>query len=162
MIITKIGVNAPVEAYGLDENQVPEVPTGPGQAPGQVVAWYNFSAKPGTGSNAVFAGHVTWNGAAVFYRLTSMAAGDEIQLKGQDGTSLTYNVSKVFSVDPSDPNARTVMAGTPTDTITIITCDGAYTNTGDPVFGGEYDSRLVVQADLVSVAPGAAVAAAGE
>jgi LPXTG-site transpeptidase (sortase) family protein len=159
MVIDKIGVDAPVEAFGLDSNQVPEVPTGPGQAPGQIVAWYNFSAKPGTGSNAVFAGHVTWNGAAVFYNLTSLTAGDEIKLHGRDGTLLTYKVSDVYDVDPNDPNSIQVMAGTSADTLTIITCDGTTTNVGG-TFGVEYSNRLVIRAGLESITPGAAVAAA--
>ena len=66
MIIDKLGVNAPVSAFGLDAQAVPEIPTGPDAA--SIVAWYKFTAKPGTGSNAVFAGHVTWYGAAVFYQ----------------------------------------------------------------------------------------------
>ena len=160
MVIDKIGVDAPVEAFGLDANQVPEVPTGPGQGPGQIVAWYDFSAKPGTGSNAVFAGHVTWNGAAVFYNLTSLAAGDSIKLRGQDGTLLTYKVSDAYDVDPNDPNSIQVMAGTSTDTLTIITCDGTTTQIGGQ-FGVEYSNRLVIRAALQSVTPGAAVAAAG-
>jgi LPXTG-site transpeptidase (sortase) family protein len=158
MIIDKIGVNNPVQAFGLDENAAPIVPTGPGAE--DVVAWYDFSAKPGIGSNAVFAGHVTWEGPAVFYNLTSMAAGDEIKLLGQDGTLLTYKVSEVFSVSASDPNALSVMAGTPTDMMTIITCDGTFTDTNDPVFGGEYNNRLVVRAGLETVTPGQPAAAA--
>ncbi|MDP9181038.1 MAG: class F sortase [Chloroflexota bacterium] len=158
MVIDKIGVDAPVEAFGLDSQQVPEVPTGPDAA--HVVAWYNFSAKPGTGSNAVFAGHVTWFGAAVFYSLTDLTAGDQIKLRGQDGTLLTYKISDVYDVDPNDPNSIQVMAGTSSDTLTIITCDGSFTHTGDPVFGGEYNKRLVIRAGLQQVTPGAAVAAA--
>lgn len=159
MVIDKIGVDAPVEAFGLDADQVPEVPTGPDAA--QIVAWYNFSAKPGTGSNAVFAGHVTWFGEAVFYSLTDLTAGDEVKLRGQDGTLLTYKISDVYDVDPNDPNSIQVMAGTSSDTLTIITCGGSFTNTGDPVFGGEYNERLVIRAGLQQVTPGAAVAAAG-
>jgi LPXTG-site transpeptidase (sortase) family protein len=160
MVIDKLGIDAPVETFGLDANQVPEVPTGPGQGPGQIVAWYNFSAKPGTGSNAVFAGHVTWNGAAVFSNLTSLTAGDKVKLHGQDGTLLTYKVSDVYDVDPSDPNSIQVMAGSSTDEITIITCDGTTTRVGG-TFGVEYSNRLVIRAGLESITPGAAVAAAG-
>ena len=47
MIIERIGVNAPLAAYGLDANAVPIVPTGPDAS--YVVAWYDFSAQPGTG-----------------------------------------------------------------------------------------------------------------
>jgi len=150
MVIDKLGIDAPVETFGLDNQQVPEIPTGPDAA--QVVAWYNFSAKPGTGSNAVFAGHVTWYGAAVFYRLTELGLGDEIRLKGADGMELTYKVSNVFRVLSTDPDARALMFGTQQDIMTILTCDGVFTK--DPnnhVTGGDYDHRLVIRADLESV-----------
>jgi len=149
MTIERIGVNAPVRTYGLDENQVPEVPVG--QDGRDVVAWYDFSAKPGTGSNAVFAAHVTWNGRAVFYDLAKLHAGDAITLTSADGTQVVYSVSDIFSVDPEDPDSLQVMFGTDKDVITLITCGGQFTDTNDPVFGGEYDQRLVVRGDLVSV-----------
>lgn len=159
MVIEKIGVNAPVEVFGLNSQQVPEVPTGANAA--KIVAWYNFSARPGTGSNAVFAGHVTWFGAAVFYNLTSIAPGDTIKLENDNGTELVYNVSNVFAVDANDPNATQVMYGTPKDVLTIITCDGTFTrNPNDHVAGGSYNQRLVVRADLAKVnAPAAAQSA---
>jgi len=153
MIIDKLGVNAQVDTYGLDPNAVPVVPTGPGAA--EVVAWYNFSAEPGTGSNAVFAGHVTWFGPGVFYALTSVTNGDEIRLVGPDGTELTYVVNDVFQVDAYDPESLQVMRATDEDVITIITCDGDFVDTGDPVYGGEYPYRLVVRAGLTETLPGA-------
>ena len=156
LIIDKIGVNAPVLMYGLDANAVPEVPTDDNAA--GIVAWYNFSARPGTGGNAVFAGHVTWFGAAVFYSLDTLTASDQIKLVGPDGTQLVYQVSDVFQVVASDPDSLQVMSATDEDVITIITCDGTFVDTGDPVFGGEYDNRLVVRAKRV---PDAAVAAGG-
>jgi len=159
-VIEKLKVDAPVITLGLDANAVPEVPTGPDAA--SVVVWYNFSAKPGTGSNAVFAGHVTWNGAAVFYDLTSIQKGDVIKLRGTNGKELSYTVDSVYDVDPADPNSLKVMQGTDKDALTIITCDGTFTDTGDPVFGGEYSNRLVVRAYLQGVSPaGAGAAAAG-
>jgi sortase A len=150
-VIDKLGVEAPVQTFGLDENAIPKVPTGDNAA--DVVAWYNFSAKPGTGSNAVFAGHVTWWGPAVFYNLTSLAEGDAIKLRGQDGTELTYVVSSVFSIDATDPDAVQVMWASKEDVITIITCDGTFTHDpNDHVSGGSYNNRLVVRAALQSVA----------
>ncbi len=153
MIIDKLGVNAQVDTYGLDTNAVPVVPTGPGAA--EVVAWYNFSAEPGTGSNAVFAGHVTWFGPGVFFSLTSVTNGDEIRLVGPDGTELTYVVNDVFQVDAYDPESLQVMRATDEDVITIITCDGDFVDTGDPVYVGEYPYRLVVRAGLTETLPGA-------
>lgn len=149
LVIEKIGVNAPVDTYGLDAAAVPEVPTGPGA--NQTIAWYDFSAKPGSGSNAVFAGHVTWNGQAVFFKLAEVTPGDTIKLQGTDGTELVYSVASVFSVDPTDPDAVKVMYATDRDMVTLITCGGNYSRTGDPIFGGEYDQRLIVRGELAAV-----------
>ena len=155
MVIDKLGVNAQVQTFGLDAQAVPEVPTGTNAA--QIIAWYNFSAQPGTGSNAVFAGHVTWFGPAVFYSLTSLANGDVIKLVGNDGEEIVYEVNDIFQVDATDPDSLRVMSATDEDMITIITCDGVYTDTNDPIFGGEYSHRLVVRAartDIAAVAAG--------
>jgi LPXTG-site transpeptidase (sortase) family protein len=149
MVIDKIGVNAPVDVYGLDENAAPEVPLGSDAA--EVVAWYNFSAKPGTGSNAVFAGHVTWYGRAVLYDLQTLQPGDVIKLVGADRTELTYVVSANFAVDPNDPDSLQVMQPTDTDVITLITCGGTFFETDDPVAGGGYTLRVIVRADLTEV-----------
>lgn len=155
IIIPSIGVEATVNAFGLDANAVPEVPRN-----GQEVAWYDWSAEPGTGSNAVLAGHVTWGGAGVFYYLDQLSDGDEILLRSGDGAELSYVVDESFLVDPADPSALGVMAPTEDDTITVITCGGAYSPTGGR-FGGEYSDRRIVRARLsqVTPSPGAIVAA---
>jgi LPXTG-site transpeptidase (sortase) family protein len=148
LVIEKLGINAPVSTFGLDADNVPQVPYTAGD-----VAWYDFSARPGTGGNAVFAGHVTWNGAAVFYNLDQVQTGDQVLLQGDDGTRLVYQVSSVFQVDPADPDSLKVMWATDRDVMTIITCSGKFVDTDDPIFGGEYTNRLVVRADLLSVDP---------
>lgn len=141
IIIEPIGVSAGVYTYGLDANQVPEVPLN-----GSDVAWYDFSAEPGTGSNAVFAGHVTWGGPAVFYDLDALQAGDKVSLRADNGTELVYVVSESFLVDPNDPASLEVMFPTNTDVITLITCGGSFFYTGDPVFNGDYTHRRIVRA----------------
>ncbi len=147
LIIDKIGVNAPVGTYGLGTDQIPDVPSN-----GQEVAWYDFSSQPGAGSNAVFAGHVTWNGRGVFYDLDDLASGDQVTLVANNGgAKLTYAVTEVFLVDPDDPNAVSVMSPTPgQDQVTIITCGG------DPFYVGgaaayDYTHRLIVRASLTNV-----------
>lgn len=146
IVIDKLGVTAPVTMFGMDEQLVPEVPY-----TATDVAWYNFSARPGTGGNAVFAGHVTWNGPAVFYDLDQLGAGDQVKLNGQDGTLLVYNVTDVFQVDTTDPDSRKVMWPTDKDVITIITCSGKFVDTDHPVLGGDYSHRLIVRGDLISI-----------
>jgi LPXTG-site transpeptidase (sortase) family protein len=146
IVIEKVGVSAPVTMFGMDENLIPEVPY-----TATDVAWYDFSSKPGTGGNAVFAGHVTWNGPAVFYDLDQLAAGDQVKLQGQDGTQILYQVTDVFQVDTADPDSRKVMWPTDEDVITIITCSGKFFDTNHPVLGGDYTHRLIVRGDLISV-----------
>ena len=148
LVIDSIGVNAHVFTYGVDAERVPEVPLN-----GEDVAWYDFSARPGTGSNAVFAGHVTWNGRAVFYELDSVAVGDRILLRGGDGKELVYTVSESYLVDPNDPTSISVMYPTDEDVVTIITCSGTFYYTADPVYGGEYTQRRIIRASLSGLNP---------
>lgn len=145
MTIDRIGVNAPVVAKGMDANRVPIVPLNSYQ-----VAWYSFSAQPGTGGNAVFAGHVTWSGRAVFYSLDLLALGDVIRLDAGNGDQFTYTVTEAYTVAEDDPEAPKVMGPTSNDVITIITCDGEFYYTGDPVSRGSYTGRRIVRAELTS------------
>ena len=148
LVIDRLGVDAPVGVYELDENGVPEVPVA--DDAGEVVAWYDFSSKPGAGSNAVFAGHVTWNRApAVFGNLDDLQAGDGIRLVSDDGTEYTYEVFASFDVDPYDTESLKVMAPTETDTVTLITCGGTWIPDPSEQFGGDYTTRTIVQAKLM-------------
>jgi LPXTG-site transpeptidase (sortase) family protein len=149
MVIEKLGVDAPVATYGLDANRVPIVPTGPDAA--QVVAWYDFSAAPGTGSNSVFAGHVTWFGPAVFLSLDTLQPGDTIKLRDDRGAEVVYKVTANQALPPDDPESVNTMYPTDKDMVTIITCGGTFFDTGDPVAGGDYTHRIVIKGELVSV-----------
>ena len=114
LVIEAIGIEAPVIVLGVDGNGVPQVPR-----TGYQVAWYDFSAAPGTGSNAVFAGHVTWEKkAAVFWRLKDLKDGDTVKLVNADGSVLVYKVFASFAVDPTDVK---VMYPTGEDIVTLIT-----------------------------------------
>jgi LPXTG-site transpeptidase (sortase) family protein len=146
LIIDKIGVDAPVSAYGLDENAAPQVPY-----EADLVAWYNFSSYPGNGENAVFAGHVTWRGDAVFKRLGEMQPGDQIKIQREDGSHLVYEVTESLLVEPSAQSAQDWMLPSGGDVITLITCGGERHLTDDFI-GAEYDHRQVVRATLVAVA----------
>jgi len=145
IVVERIRVDAPVVELGLDAGGVPQVPLN-----GNDVAWYNFSAKPGAGSNAVFAGHVNWAGAVgSFGKIDRLENGDTVRLIADDGRELTYEVFANYDVDPSDPESLKVMAPTPTDTITLITCGGTWIPDRSDRFGGEYTNRTIVQAKLV-------------
>ena len=149
IIIDKIGVNAPVATYGLDEQAVPVVPTGSDAA--DVVAWYNFSARPGMRGNTVYAGHVSWNGPAVFKDLHTLVPGDTVTLRDDRGASAVYRVTETYAVDPNDPRSVEAIRAIPRDVITLVTCGGSFFDTGDPVAGGDYTQRVIVRGELVSV-----------
>jgi LPXTG-site transpeptidase (sortase) family protein len=147
MIIEKIGLDGQVVTMGLDENHVPLVPDNPND-----IVWYDFSTRPGWGSNAVFSGHVDWtvNGVpvtGVFYDLRKVEVGDIIKIRLEDGTEYQYKVFANVAVPYDDPEALKVMGTTPTEMITIITCGGTWVpRWGDPL-GGNYTHRQIVRAE---------------
>ena len=153
LIIEKIGVDAPVITLGVDENFIPEVPDNPND-----VAWYNWSSPPGHGSNAVFAGHFDWtvNGQpviGVFYSLADLSVGDIIEVQLEDGTDYKYSVVGNLAVANDDSEAMELMAPTPSDMVTLITCGGVWTPDPNNPLGGEYTHRQVVRAELIGGGP---------
>lgn len=150
--IPSIGVDASVITLGLEPDGVPEVPDWTNSSdPGWVVAWYDFSAWPGSGSNAVLSGHVTWDQSpAIFWSLKDLQKGDVIKLVTEEGKEMVYEVSANFAVDPDDPDAVKVMAPTSEDIITLITCGGTWLPNPSEPFGGNYSQRIIIQAKLAS------------
>ena len=149
MVIDKMGVDAPIITLGLDANRLPEVPNGP-----DTVAWYDFSAKPGQGSNAVFSGHVDWtvNGqpvTAVFWRLGELEEGDVVRLTLEDGSELLYRVTNNVTIRYDDPDGVKVMDETPNDVITLISCGGTWVPDPSSPLGGNYTQRVIVRAERV-------------
>ena len=149
MIIEKIGVDASVVTLGLDENNVPQVPDNPND-----VVWYDWSMRPGWGSNAVFSGHVDWtvNGVpvtGVFYDLRKVEVGDTIKVTLADNTEYQYRVIGNVAIAYDDAQATEAMGATPSEMITIITCGGTWIpEHGNPI-GGHYTHRQIVRAELV-------------
>ncbi len=153
MIIEKIGLDGQVVTMGLDADHVPLVPDNPDD-----IVWYDFSTRPGWGSNAVFSGHVDWtlNGVpvtGVFYDLRKVEVGDIIKVRLEDGTEYQYKVFGNQAIPYDDPEALKVMGATPIEMLTIITCGGAWVpRWGDPL-GGNYTHRQIVRAERVYEEP---------
>lgn len=146
LVIDKIGVDAPVSMFGLDTNALPLVPYD-----ADLVAWYNFSSYPGNGDNAVFAGHVTWNGDAVFKRLGELGSGDRIRIQREDGSNLIYEVTETVLIEPGDPTARDWMLPAGEDVVTLITCGGERYLTDD-IVGADYTHRQIIRGRLIAAA----------
>ena len=150
MVIEKMGVDAPIITLGLNANRLPQVPTDP-----NVVTWYDFSAKPGQGSNAVFSGHVDWtvNGqpvAGVFWGLRDLEEGDVVKLLLEDGGELQYRVTDNVAIEHDNPDGARVMDKTADDVITLVSCGGIWVADGSNPLRGNYTHRIVVRAERVA------------
>ena len=122
IIIDSLGVDAPVITLGVKPDGIPQVPDTASE-----VSWYDFSAKPGQGSNAVLAGHVALSkNAGVFWALRDLSPNDTVRLTTEEGNELTYRVFAAYLLDADDPSALEAMAPSPFDVITLVTCGGRW------------------------------------
>lgn len=138
LVIDKLHVQAPIEVKGIDAHNVMEAPDR-----GDDAAWYQFTARPGSGSNAVFAGHRDFGHVgtpAVFWRLDELVPGDLVEIVSPQRTEIRYRVTRTWDYGLSDIPMASVLADDRTDEVTLITCAGTYAR------GLGYDHRLVVRA----------------
>lgn len=136
-VIPSVGIRAVVETQGVDANMVMENPEDPFQ-----VAWYDFTARPGTPGNTVFAGHVDHIrvGRAVFWNLRNVQIGDVIEYHSIDGQLYRYRVTRI-TTQPATAPANDFVAPTEIETMTVITCTGSFDRNSR-----SYNQRLIVQA----------------
>ena len=118
--IPKIGVQSTLVRLGLDGNGEMETPPPP------VAGWFTRGATPGALGPAVIAGHVTWNGPAVFYRLDSMRRGDQVTVTRKDGKVAIFTVSRVARYSKSQFPSRAVYGAIDHAGLRLITCGGTY------------------------------------
>ena len=136
LIIPKIGVDAPVLAVGLTKGGDLGVP------PDAVhVAWYKNGPEPGAPGAAVIDGHLDTMHApqAVFYNLTKLKPGDEVDILAAGGKKIVFQVTavKAIAYDATTTAIFTSTDGSPE--LNLITC------TGDWVPSMHlYNERLVV------------------
>jgi LPXTG-site transpeptidase (sortase) family protein len=145
LLIPNIEVDAPVVVMGIDANGVMQSPTNAWD-----VAWYDFSARPGFGGNAVFSGHVDYHdvGPAVFWDLRNLQEGDLISVRLADGTQYDYAVIALNSFEASAAPVEDIVGPTSEEVITIITCGGTFDSTVR-----QYSHRTVVRAQRVPEPP---------
>jgi LPXTG-site transpeptidase (sortase) family protein len=141
IVIESAKVDAPVVVKGVDAAGVMIAPDNAFD-----VAWYDFSAQPGFGGNAVFAGHVDYVrvGPAVFWNLKDLEQGDIVEVRLVSGTVYRYEVTFKQLYDSASAPVGQIVGATPKDSVTLITCGGTF----DPVTR-QYDKRLVVRAERI-------------
>ncbi|MBQ3318508.1 class F sortase [Candidatus Saccharibacteria bacterium] len=113
------------------------------------VAWYNGSAKPGSGGTIVINGH---NGGpniiGVFKYLPNVQKGEKITIERGDGTIFTYEVVENVTVPLSEANSYMKTAfSSPVEgreSLTLITCTGDWS-----AVQNTYLSRQFLRAVLI-------------
>ncbi len=142
IIIPNAEINAPIVVKGVDNAGVMLAPDN-----AYDVAWYDFSAQPGFGGNAVFAAHVDYVnvGPAVFWNLKDLNPGDIIEVQQADGTSIKYAVNFKQQYDAASAPVNDIVGPTPKESVTLITCSGTFNGATH-----QYDQRLIVRAERVA------------
>jgi LPXTG-site transpeptidase (sortase) family protein len=139
IVIPGIDVDAPVTVKGMTPDNMMQPPDGP-----EDVAWYDFTARPGSGGNAVFSAHVDYHdyGPAVFARLKDLAQGDMVEVRLADATVRRYRVVLSVTYPAGDAPVDFIVGTTSRETITLITCTGSFDATTR-----QYSDRLIVRAE---------------
>jgi sortase (surface protein transpeptidase) len=146
--IPELGVQAPVIARGLDPQGAIDPP--PFDQAG-VVGWYADGAKPGAEGTALMVGHVdTETKPAVFYKLSTMRAGETIRVVRDDGRIAVFTVDGVEVVQRDHFDARQAYGPRRSDRaeLRLITCGGTFDRTSR-----SYSANVIVSAYLTGTGP---------
>ncbi|NAZ75443.1 sortase [Kineococcus sp. T13] len=133
--VADLGVDAPVDAVGVDAEGVLEVP-----ADGDRVGWYRWSAAPGAPGGTVLAGHVDTlaEGPGALYELAAVEPGTVVEVVLDDGSTRAYAVVERRSHPKSELPAELFTRSGPS-TLVLVTC------------GGRFDEETRTYADNVVV-----------
>ena len=144
LVIPKISLRAHVQQVGLTSK-------GNMASPNNFfdVGWYKSGPPIGEKGTAVVDGHLD-DGLglpAVFWRLSEVNYGDEIDVITKDGHNLRFVVSGLNTYDYNDKSAAIqIFSQADEPTLRLITCDGSWVKDDKT-----YNKRLVVTANLMSV-----------
>ncbi len=112
------------------------------------VGWFHKGPRPGENGHAVLAGHLdtAFRTPGVFWSLHTVKKGEEIQVKDAAGIVRVFRVTDVQTYKTAESPVKELFGdGGATPKLFLITCHGAW-NTRI----GDYESRLVVEAELVT------------
>ena len=151
--IPALGVDAPVGTRSVGGDGVMSNPDGPADVVWYDLAgWDGYGGVPGSGGNAIFAGHVDYDayvgyagvdflGRGVFFAVGQLAVGDVIEVD-VNGETLRYSVQWNQQVNAATGDWAGILSGDlGVDSITLITCGGAF-----DFVSRSYEERIVVRA----------------
>lgn len=129
---------------GLADDGSMEVPQDPEQA-----GWFTGAGRPGGYGPTVLAGHVDSDtGPAVFFRLTELRPGDEVDVERADGVVVTYEVTEVADYSKGNFPTPQVFGATAQDSLRLITCTGPWDSLAE-----SYEDNRVVYATTTAQQP---------
>ena len=139
--IPKLDIDAEVVVLGVDTDGQMQAPDSPNE-----VAWYDFTASPGTSGNALFSGHLDYArfGPAVFSQLADLDVADEVFITLSDGTIYAYHVTSSTVYNAAKAPLDEIIGPTADEVITLITCAGTF-----DARAREYDQRVIVRAHRI-------------
>jgi LPXTG-site transpeptidase (sortase) family protein len=138
--IAAIKVDADIVDLGLNPDKTLEVPKQYSK-----VGWYTQSPTPGELGPSIMVGHLdSSTSPAVFYKLKDLKQGDRIEVTREDGTTATFQVDSMKSVEQNNFPTQEVYGDIAFAGLRLITCDGTYLRSE-----GHYQNNLIVYASLV-------------
>ncbi|CAN5681234.1 hypothetical protein BH24ACT14_BH24ACT14_21080 [soil metagenome] len=106
--------------------------------------WYRDGVAPGDRGPAVIVGHVdSFDGPAIFFKLSRLRPGDKARIRRADGTRVTFVVDRVERFAKDDFPTEQVYGPTKRPELRLITCGGGFNETTR-----HYDDNVVAFASL--------------
>ncbi|MER7945516.1 class F sortase [Streptomyces sp. NBC_01685] len=141
--IKSIAVDAPFTPLSIGSSGQLDAPPA---NDANLAGWFKDGATPGERGTSVVAGHVdTKTGPAVFLLLSTLKAGNTVDITREDGVVATFKVDSIETFSKADfPNER-VYDDTGSAQLRLITCGGVYDKKKK-----DYEDNVVVFAHLAS------------
>ena len=137
--IPAIDVTSTIENVGELENGQMGVPKEINN-----VGWFEPGILPGSQGSAVMAGHIdSLTGPAIFYKLDQLKTNDEVIVKGADGESLTFVVTKTETYPRKEAPIEQIFGFSYGSRLNLITCTGDFNKKAKT-----HEERLVVYTEL--------------
>jgi sortase (surface protein transpeptidase) len=136
--IPALHVDSKIIDLGLQPDGAVEVPDSV-----SVAGWFDGGPRPGQAGPAVILGHVdSKNGPGIFLDLHRVKAGTKVEVDRADGSTATFEITKVSRVEKTRFPTDLVYAPTLDPTLRLVTCGGAF----DHARGSDEDNVIAFAA----------------
>lgn len=120
--IPSLDVSSSVIDLGVQSDKRMEVPQN-----GKDTGWFTGSPTPGELGPSILAAHVTWEKKpAIFFELSSMKKGQEVEVERADGSTAVFEVTKVGQYPKADFPTDQVYGEVDHAGLRLITCGGRF------------------------------------